>query len=284
MTSSRERHQRTAARERLAQEMAERQEAARKRRQQKILAAGAAAALLVVAGAVWVTVAVLGGDDESEPVAGEPTLDTEEAAVNGAEPTGECEWLPEESAAVNEYLTDVGTPPDADPPTGTATMTIATNHGDLEVEVAAEDAPCTYRSFVHLADQEFYDDSVCHRMTGEGSGIWVLQCGDPSGTGMGGPTYRMAEENLPVDASPAYPRGTVAMAKTNVPDTTGSQFFIVYDDTELPPDYTVLGTITEGMDVVDGIVAEGVVDPETGEPTPDGEPATEVVIETLRIG
>ncbi|QSB17272.1 peptidylprolyl isomerase [Natronosporangium hydrolyticum] len=252
--------------------MAERQATAKKRRQFKIAGGAAGAVLLVLIGTIW-AVTALGNDDPPASAADPgPTA----PAPTGAPPApGECEWLPED-VNVNPNLEEVGTPEVGDPPAGPATMSITTNHGPIEVEVDAEGAPCTYASFVHLADQEFYDDTNCHRMTTEG--IFVLQCGDPSGTGAGGPTYKYAEENLPVEQQPAYPAGTVAMAKTQEPASTGSQFFIVYEDTELPPEYTVLGTVTEGLEIVQDVAADGVEDG-----TSDGAPATEVTIETLRI-
>jgi peptidyl-prolyl cis-trans isomerase B (cyclophilin B) len=276
VTSSRERQQRAAARAKLAREMAERQEAARRRRQRQAMLGAAGAVVLVVAGVVWAVTALTGEDPPPAPPA---LADSPEPADDTAAAPGECDWLPED-VSINPDLVDVGTPEAGDPPTGPATMTITTNHGVIEVEMDAEQAPCTYASFAHLAGQEFYDGTTCHRMVTEG--IYVLQCGDPSGTGRGGPTYKFAEENLPTGQQPTYPRGTLAMAKTPQPATTGSQFFIVYDDSDLPPDYTVVGMVTDGLDIVDSIAADGAVDP-AGETVPDGAPATEVLIETLRV-
>lgn len=277
MTSSRERQQRAAARARLAREMAQRQEAAKKRRKMNIAAGAAGAVLLVVVGTAWAITALTG--DESDPATAAPPATGAPGETPPAAEPGECEWLPDDPA-INEHLQDVGTPETGDPPQEPATMTVTTNHGVIEVEVDAPAAPCTYASFAHLAGQEFYDDSNCHRLTTEG--IYVLQCGDPSGTGAGGPTYRFAEENLPMDQQPGYPRGTVAMAKTQEPSSTGSQFFLVYQDTELPPEYTVLGTVTEGMEIVDQVAADGASD-DSGAEVSDGAPNNEVVIESLRI-
>lgn len=281
MTSSRERQQRAAARARLAREMAERQEAAKRRRQRQALAGAAAAFLLVIAGVFWAVTALQDDDAPVTPVAGESASPSQSpgASASPAAP-GECQWLPEDASA-NPNLVDVGTPPPGDPPAGPATMTITTNHGVIEVEMDAPAAPCTYASFAHLAGQEFYDGTSCHRLTTEG--LYVLQCGDPSGTGSGGPSYKYAEENLPsTDQQPTYPAGVVAMAKTAAPSSTGSQFFLVYEDSQLPPDYTIVGTITEGLDVVESIAAEGAVDG-SGQEVPDGAPKAEVVIETLRV-
>lgn len=286
MTSSKERQQRAAARARLAREMAERREAARRRRQRQAIFGAAAALVLVVGGVIWAVTALTGGEEEpTSPSVGAESpapddVEPDDAAADAPGTSGECQWLPED-VEVNPNLQEVGTPEVGDPPPGPAMMTITTNHGAIEVEMDAENAPCTYASFAHLAGERFYDDTICHRMTTEG--IFVLQCGDPSGTGAGGPTYKYAEENLPVDQQPTYPAGTMAMAKTQAPSSTGSQFFLVYEDTELPPDYTVVGYVTEGLEIVESIAAEGAVD-QTGEPAGDGTPAAEVVIETMVVG
>jgi peptidyl-prolyl cis-trans isomerase B (cyclophilin B) len=89
------------------------------------------------------------------------------------------------------------------------------------------------------------------------SGLFVLQCGDPSGTGSGGPGYQFGVENLPTGAKNPYPAGVLAMANSGSPDSNGSQFFIVYKDSQLGPDYTIFGKITKGLDVVSKIAAAG---------------------------
>lgn len=271
MTSSRERQQRAAARARLAREMAERQAAAKKRRQMKLIGVTAGVVLLVLIGTVW----AIGPFGDDEPVDTAQPSPSPDPVVSG-----ECEWIPE-TTGENPNLQEVGTPEVGDPPTGPAQMTITTNHGVIEVEMDAEKIPCTYASFVHLSEQGFYDNTPCHRLTTQ-PGLYVLQCGDPTGTGSGGPTYRYAEENLPTDAEVTYPRGTVAMAKASPPSTTGSQFFLVYDDTPISPVYTVVGRITEGLDIIERIAADGASDT-AGLPTQDGAPNTPVTIESLRI-
>lgn len=275
MTSSRERQQRATARARLAREMAERQAAAKKRRQYKLIGAAAGAVLVVLLGTVWAVGAFDGDDEPVDPVAQESPTPAPEPVISG-----DCEWLPE-TTGENPNLREVGTPEVGDPPTGPAQMTIITNHGVIEVEMDAEQIPCTYASFVHLSEQGFYDDTPCHRLTSQ-EGLYVLQCGDPTGTGSGGPTYRYAEENLPEGAEVTYPRGTVAMAKAQLPASTGSQFFLVYDDTPIPPLYTVVGQITEGLEIVEAIAEAGASDA-TGLPTQDGSPINPVIIESLRV-
>ena len=137
---------------------------------------------------------------------------------------------------------------------GTVGVTLHLTAGDVNLTLDRAKAPCTVQSFVSLAEQGYYDDTVCHRLVDYG--IFILQCGDPTATGMGGPGYTIPDE---VDSSLTYPAGTVAMAKRPQPDTGGSQFFLVWADTPLPPEYTVFGTMDQaGLDVVGGIAAQGV--------------------------
>lgn len=144
---------------------------------------------------------------------------------------------------------------------GTATATLSLTAGDVEITLDRAATPCTVNSFESLATQGYFDDTACHRLTDYG--IFVLQCGDPTGTGKGGPGYSFADET---NDSMTYPAGTVAMANAG-PDTNGSQFFLVWADTDLPPAYTVFGTMDQaGLDVVAGIAAQGVADDESENP------------------
>ena len=134
------------------------------------------------------------------------------------------------------------------------TATVEMTAGDVVITMDRAKAPCTVNSFVSLAEQGYFDDTVCHRLTD--TGIFVLQCGDPTATGMGGPGYTIRDEVTP---DLTYPAGTVAMAKRPQPDTGGSQFFLVWQDTDLPPEYTVFGHIDQsGLDVIGGIAEQGV--------------------------
>ena len=166
-------------------------------------------------------------------------------------------------------------PPPADAPdTGDATAVIATGAGDVDITLGREATPCTVNSFVSLAEQGYFDDTECHRITTQG--IFVLQCGDPSATGMGGPGYSFGDE---LTGSETYPAGTLAMANAG-PDTNGSQFFIVFDDSQLGPDYTVFGTVgADGLKVVQDIAAKGA---KGG--APDGPPAEKVTIDAVTVG
>jgi peptidyl-prolyl cis-trans isomerase B (cyclophilin B) len=131
------------------------------------------------------------------------------------------------------------------------TALLVTTQGVIGFSAATSAAPCTTNSFSFLAEHGYYDLTHCHRLTLQG--IYVLQCGDPTGTGSGGPGYQFDDENL---SGATYPAGTVAMANAG-PNTNGSQFFICWKASPLPPLYTPFGTITSGMDVLQKIAAAG---------------------------
>jgi peptidyl-prolyl cis-trans isomerase B (cyclophilin B) len=156
------------------------------------------------------------------------------------------------------------------------TVNLNTSVGEIELALDGHAAPQAVASFVDLAQQGFFDDTVCHRLT-TGS-IYVLQCGDPTGTGTGGPDYRFGPvENAPSDNT--YPAGTVAMARVgNDAYSMGSQFFLVYADSQIPADsgggYTVFGEVTSGMDVLQEVADAGVLE---GTETP----ALQVTIEKV---
>lgn len=163
-------------------------------------------------------------------------------------------------------------PPMTIDPSGSYTMTLKTNCGTVAFKLDAAKAPTTVNSFAFLSSKGYFDHSPCHRLTTQG--IYVLQCGDPTGTGTGGPGYEFSDENL---AGATYPKGTLAMANAG-PDTNGSQFFIVWNDTLLPPNYTPFGTVTDGMDVVRRIADAGVKGGAT-----DGAPKAGVVVDTMTV-
>ncbi|GGV68250.1 MULTISPECIES: peptidylprolyl isomerase [Streptomyces] len=159
------------------------------------------------------------------------------------------------------------------------TLKLATTCGEIDVALKAKAAPHTVNSFDFLAGKGYFDHTKCHRLTT--SGIYVLQCGDPSGTGTGGPGYTLPDENLE-DSSlkgNVYPAGTVAMANTGQKHTGGSQFFLVYQDSPLPPSYTPFGTVSEaGMKVLKKIADAGE---NTG--AGDGAPNATVVIDKATV-
>lgn len=135
------------------------------------------------------------------------------------------------------------------------TFTLITNCGEIKIEADGVSAPLTVISMSYLANKGFFNKSPCHRLTTRG--IFVLQCGDPSGTGSGGPAYTAPDENLPRGIGNIYPAGSVAMANSG-PGTNGSQFFIVYDDnSRLGPNYTLWGRVVKGLNIVKAVAARG---------------------------
>ena len=171
-----------------------------------------------------------------------------------------------------------------DPAQVSASM--STNRGDIGIQLDNGKAPCTVNSFASLAQQGYFDGTACHRLT-TAPQLGVLQCGDPSGTGEGGPGYRFANEyptnqyrlSDPALKTPVmYPRGTLAMANKGS-GTNGSQFFLVYADSMLPPTYTAFGTIdATGLATLDKVAAAGVDG--AGD---DGKPALGVTIDSVRL-
>ena len=135
------------------------------------------------------------------------------------------------------------------------TITLETNCGDIVIQTLARQAPVTVTVMATLARSGFFDNTLCHRLTTEG--IFVLQCGDPTATGSGGPDFRYRDENLPAAGENNYPEGTVAMANSG-PNTNGSQFFLVYKNTTLGPNYTIWGRIISGLEIVKFIAEGGV--------------------------
>ncbi|MEV5966389.1 peptidylprolyl isomerase [Kribbella sp. NPDC051952] len=184
----------------------------------------------------------------------------------------------------------VSLPPDPahTPDKGIVKVLVATNQGPMLLSLDRAKAPCTVQSFLHLAKSRFYDFTTCHRLTLYPT-LKVLQCGDPSGTGEGGPGYKYKDElptdlpNWPADPTgvrKTYARGTLAMANAG-PDTNGSQFFLVFGDSGLRPDYTVFGSVDKlGLKVLDRVAAAGI-NPTPDDPAPvDGPPArkTDILI------
>ncbi len=193
--------------------------------------------------------------------------------------SGPCAYTPTPD---DPAVRPVSLPPDPQhtPDRGQVLVTLVTNRGLIPVLLNRAQAPCTVQSFVHLLRSRFYDNTICHRLTTYPT-LSVLQCGDPSGTGEGGPGYQFGDE-LPTNLPPAptdptgarrvYARGVLAMANAG-PDTNGSQFFLVYKDSALRPDYTIYGQILPlGLRTLDKIAAGGVAPDDPGAPL-DGAPA-----------
>ena len=135
------------------------------------------------------------------------------------------------------------------------TFTLTTNCGTIVITTVGNKAPLTLTQLSMLSKAGYFNGSLCHRLTTQG--IFVLQCGDPTATGMGGPGFSYPDENLPANVLNNYPAGTVAMANSG-PSTNGSQFFLVFADTSLGPNYTIWGRITKGLNIVQAIAKAGV--------------------------
>jgi len=283
---------RQAAKRKLERQLERRAERERKRRRMTI--ALSALGVIVVVGAGVALWAVNRGDDTATEAASNDTSGSE--MEYAALPEGRSEPLPETVSC--SYPADGPEPSKpAEPPrtegirtTGEGntdiSVSVETSQGNIGLILHNDDSPCTVNSFLSLASQNFFDETVCHRLTTSPS-LQVLQCGDPSGSGSGGPGYQFANE-FPTDQFAAddpaaqepmtYPRGTLAMANAG-PDTNGSQFFLVYGDSVLPPQYTVFGTIDEtGLATLDKIAAAGVAGGAA-----DGAPALETALTSVRM-
>ncbi|STC70561.1 MULTISPECIES: peptidylprolyl isomerase [Corynebacterium] len=260
--------------------------------------------LTVVVIAAVVLVAIVGGiywaatyDNEDEEVVAEDQATSTES-TDQADPLANFEPLATERAEAlpatvtctyeetGDPARDVGLPEGENISTeGTVTVELDTTAGPIGMELDRSVAPCTVNAIEHLADNDYYDDTICHRLTTSDS-LKVLQCGDPSGTGSGGPGFQFANE-YPTDeaadtSTPViYERGTIAMANAG-PDTNGSQFFLNYGDGGLPPMYTYFGQITdEGLATLDSIAETGLE--AEAAPTGDGAPAEEVRINSATV-
>lgn len=288
---------RETAKQNLEQQLERRAEQARR---QRILTVVAAMVTLVV-GAAAIAFFVTKGDREQS---GNTASSTSAPAPTGpGKPTelvrGGKDQLPAFKApadlgancqypAAGEKAKDVTPPNSGKVPTDPATVSVSmsTDQGNLGLILNNAEAPCTVNSFASLAQKGYFDDTVCHRLT-TAPGLGVLQCGDPTGTGGGSPGYSFANEyptNQYPSGDPAlskpvlYPRGSLAMANAG-PNTNGSQFFLVYRDSQLPPDYTVFGTIdSTGLATLDKIAESGVAG--GGQ---DGKPATEVKVKSVLL-
>lgn len=212
-------------------------------------------------------VAACSGDDDGGDTASDPN-----AADTGNGGSGvTCSYTEGGAPPAKE----VDAPPSEAAVSGDVGVTISTGAGDINATLDADATPCTVNSFVSLAEQGYFDGTSCHRLTTEG--IFVLQCGDPSASGSGGPGYSFEDE---LTGAETYPAGTLAMANAG-PDTNGSQFFVVYGDTELDPDYTVFGTIDDaGIKVVEGIADKGS---DNANGPGDGAPNEPVEIESVSV-
>ena len=166
-------------------------------------------------------------------------------------------------------------PPEIKGPFQNRTFTFTTNCGNIVIKADGKGAPITVAALSALANGGFFDQTLCHRLTTEN--IYVLQCGDPTATGLGGPNFTYRDENLPNPVENNYPAGVVAMHNSGQ-DTNGSQFFIFYADTSLPPSYTIWGKVTKGLEIIQMVAKSGVLDGKK-----DGAPKLKIGIEKVKV-
>lgn len=260
------RRMRENERQRLARQAARRR-AARERARRRNAAIGAVLSALLVLGGVVALGIKLAASSTDKVAARQPSSPTPGATTS---PAAACAYTRPPGAP--KPARDVGLPSSANLDRTTPyAATVVTNRGTVKFDLLTARAPCTTTAIRYLAAKKFFDKTPCHRLT---SGpLNVLQCGDPTGTGSGGPGFAFPDENL---IGATYPAGTVAMANSG-PDTNGSQFFLVYKDSQLNPGYTPFGKITAGLDVLTKIAAGGST------PAGDGKPKLPVTIETFTV-
>jgi peptidyl-prolyl cis-trans isomerase B (cyclophilin B) len=229
------------------------QRAAEARRNKQVLAI--VVVMIVVVGAfVGLSMALKKGDQSASGAAASGQADGQTAAASPTLATPVAGCVPPPKVPTDERK---GTLPDKKIAAGkTFIATVTTNCGEITMELDGKKAPQTVASFLSLAKSGYWADSPCHRLTTQAP-LFVLQCGDPSGTGSGSPGYGYGVENAPANFT--YPAGTLAMARTQDPKSNGGQFFIVYRQTTLndPTGYSIFGKITSGMDIVDRVAAAG---------------------------
>ena len=263
---------REAAKRKLERQLVRRAERARRR---KIVGVGVTVGAVVVVAGLVVFLTTRGGGDSpssaSPPTSAAPTSEVQiptQRVTEAARPTPlpnptKCDY----PASTTQQAGKPATIPNGKnvPSTGTVNVTLKSTAGDIPVTLDRALAPCTVNSFLSLINQNFYTDTSCHRLGTEG--LQMLQCGDPTGSGMGGPGYTIPDENFP---QLTYGRGILAMAKTSQPNSGGSQFFMVYGDAQLDPNYTVFGSISDaGLQVLDKVARDGV-DPASAAQSQDG--------------
>jgi peptidyl-prolyl cis-trans isomerase B (cyclophilin B) len=294
--ASKKDRQRKLERERAQRRIARQAHRTRRRRQ---IYAGVSAGLTVLIIALGVTWA-MGGFDPDPP---------------SNIIAGDCNWKLRDLAAEPAY-TDVGHPPATGiRREGTETMTITTSLGEIQAQIDLAKAPCAAASFAYLGEKGFFANSSCHRLN---QVLGFLACGDPKSDGSGGPGYTFNDEDVPVEplsgdasaspsapspsasapasapasasASPSagpqpryYAKGTIVMANTGA-NTNGSQFYIVYDDeSTLGNAYSIVGTVTKGLDIVERVAKGGATDA-AGADVTEGKPKTALVLQSITVG
>ena len=249
MTREQERARARRKQEKLDQKIAQKEAEAARNRQVAVVVV---AVLAVIAGFIFLT-AKLGNDKTPAAAPASSNATTTPSTTPTTASAAGCTAPPARPTSIKTQKL-----PDKKTAAGkTFTAVVTTNCGDITLELDGAKAPQTVASFVSLAKAGYFADSPCHRLTTEG--IFVLQCGDPMGGTGTGPGYSFGLENAPKSGD--YPQGTLAMARTNDPNSNADQFFIVYKDTQLPTTgggYSIFGKVTGGLDIVDKIAAAGV--------------------------
>ncbi|MFD5466624.1 peptidylprolyl isomerase [Kitasatospora sp. NPDC127059] len=273
MVSS-EQRRRQLAREKYERQMQRRAEAASARRRRNTILGASLAVVVLAGGGTLFATGAFSSDDKDKSAS---TASSAQAAPTQADPAATPTRKPVEGCATPAAGSPNNKQFKAEPAMSidqgaSYTMSLDSNCGKVTIALDAAKAPHTVNSFNFLAGEQFFDHTKCHRLTTDG--IFVLQCGDPTASGSGSPGYKFADENL---TGATYPAGTVAMANSG-PGTNGSQFFLVYKDTQLPPSYTPFGKITGGLDVVQKIAAAGTL-----EGSPDGHPMADVTLNSVTV-
>ena len=260
---SRDQRRRQLAREKYERQQQRRSVAERKTKRRNVVIASAVAVTLAAGVTAYATTALAGAGQEADRAAPPSPSKAPDPCGKPAKGTPSTKtWKKEPAMSVDT--------------SASYSAKLATTCGTIELKLDAGKAPHTVNSFAFLAGQGYFDHSKCHRLVDQG--LYVLQCGDPKGTGQGTPGYTIPDENLkdPRLKGGVYPAGTVAMANRydgrsdKTRDSGGSQFFLVYQDSKLPPNYTPFGTVTGGMDVLRKIAKAGSTpDPQTGNTAPN---------------
>jgi peptidyl-prolyl cis-trans isomerase B (cyclophilin B) len=265
--SGKKERQRKLARERMQRQQARRAERDRKARQITIVAVICCVVVGLGVGGYFLFAGPGSSKAAAVSATSSATPSATASASTQAEPATTCSYQASGTAARN-----VGLPPAKPDDKASYQATIHTNRGDMVIDLLNSKATCTVNSFVYLAAKKYFNNTHCHRLSTVDP--FVLQCGDPTGTGKGGPGYTFADENL---AGAKYTQGTVAMAN-NGPNTNGSQFFIVYKNSPQPASYTPFGEVVKGLGIVQNVAKAG-----SDNAAGDGHPKEKVVIESVTI-
>jgi peptidyl-prolyl cis-trans isomerase B (cyclophilin B) len=268
----------------------------REAKRRKVTLITSVALTIVLIGAIVVTVVLLGSGNDNNKTASassssasasgsasattsaSTSASASASASTSAAPSYPCSWTKD---TASKAAKKVSVPSTTTPPkTGVVTVSVKTTQGPMTFTLNRAGSPCTVASFLSLVAQKFYDATPCHRLVT--TGIYVLQCGDPTGTGSGGPGYTVPDE---ATGHEAYPAGTIAMARTQAAHSGGSQFFIVFKDSpNLAQNlgalqYTVFGKVSAGLSVVTKVAAKGS---DNSNGSGDGKPKLPISISTMR--